>query len=514
MIDTNFTVCSVCSHCLESEDLILQLNNDRIQSSIPVLCFISLVILLGTAGNLLVLATYFKQLHKNSTNFFIFCLASFDLISCVISLPVEIFGLLNPLTNDKPWLCKLYRWEAFSADLASGFTIVCISFDRYLRIARPYKGFSRRTSRRAVVVVVFTSLLVCSMSLFVYGTEPVRMLEHPELTGCQCGTDPMAKETPIPLLFSTTILVAFVIGVFILLVVYLRLGILVRRWNKGRIKSAGNKWHRKTIGTSDDSSSKSDKTLSRSQSETAKCQVPLLNKDIARVKINSRNDVDKSVISYFRPPDNLNRTSKIEIEQVMPEVKCSVKQTCLTDTNISEVDNKSVESLPIIRPGLVKDLTSSLERNGFSVPDPSVHFDGTTTLPLKKMSSKQRSKKKLPRVKSFVISDIKKHMTLSKTTIMFIVATVAFVTCHVPYVGIKVASVTNPTIEETFSSTEIVFYRLAQYSFIVSYAVNPIIYSFLNSRFRIECRKLLRTLSIKFTCTCDLFWKFIRTTTR
>ena len=494
-MSVNVSICTASENCLEGTDiekkLLRELSEEKIQASIPVLCFITVIILLGTLGNLLVFATYFKQLHKSSTNFFIFCLASFDLICCLVSLPVELFFLLRPLTNDYPWVCKMYRWLSFSADIASGYTIVCISFDRYLRIAHPHSGFSRRTSRRAVLAVVCTSLLVCSMSLFVYGTESVRVAEHPQVTGYRCGTDAYVKETFVPLLFSTIVLVAFVVGVFIMLVVYVRLGIVVRRWNKGR---AGHTRYRKT--GSEDSSSKSDKTVSKSHSETPKCQVPLLIKDIARVKDEFATREPKLISAG----DDF-RTKEPKDKHFEQNNKRSLKEAHLTDTEISEADNKSVESLPVVRTGIVKEMTRSLERNGFSIPNPSVHFDGTATLPLRKLSSRQCSKRKPARAKSFIISDLKKRMSLSKTTTMFIVATAAFVACHVPYICVKIVFLAKPDLEETLSQTEMVFYSLAQYSYAVSYAVNPIIYSFLNSRFRMECRKILTKLLKRLTCT-------------
>lgn len=518
MTSVNFSNCSV-SECSENaevnEQLLSQLNAEKIQSSILVLCFISFIILVGIIGNLLVLATYCDQIHKNSTNFFIFCLATLDLISCVLALPAEMFLLLQPMTYNYQWLCKLHKLIAFAADLASGYTIVCISFDRYLRIARPHKGFSRRTSRRAVILVVLMSLCVCSMALYVYGIEKVKVEDHSELHGHRCGTSPVAKTTLIPLLFSITILVAFVIGVFILLTVYIRLGIVVRRWNKGRIKSAGNNRSVKPLGSSEDSSSKYDKKLPKSKTEALPCQKPLLTKEwpLNRVKGKCRTNVTdmnvtyKNVTKSEQEEENTAKSSPTEslngAEMAKTELKkSSTKETYLADTDNSETDDNSVASLPVIRPGIVEEMTRSLERNGFMVPDPSVHFDGTSTLPLRKLASKRRvdNRRKVTRKKSLIITDIKKRMTLSKTTTMFIVATVAFVACHVPYVCVKVALVTDPALEDTLSATEMVFYRLAEYSFTVSYAVNPIIYSFLNPRFRQECRTLIVTLFKKLSC--------------
>ena len=487
----------------EERNLLLKLNEEKVRSSILVLCVISVIILLGTLGNLLVLATYLKQIHKNSTNFFIFCLAIFDLTSCIIALPVEMVVLLQPLTYKYPWLCKVHRFVAFSADLASGYTIVCISFDRFLRIARPHKRFSRRTCRRAVVFVVCISVLVSSMALFVYGAEKVvAVYGHRELIGHKCGIDEVAEGTLIPLLFSTVILAAFVIGVIILLTVYTRLGILVRRWNKGRIKSAGNRRFLKSVGTSDDSSSKCESKSQKSQTQVYPFQVPLLAKDISRIKGQNKGDVlDCINVNVPRTETNNAITGDNEVDTEL--VKHPTAEPFLTDNEISETDDNSVASLPVVRHGIVKEMTRSLEKNGFTVPDPSVHFDGTATLPLRRITTKQRdqNKRKVTRKKSLVvISDLKKRMALSKTTTMFIVATVAFVACHVPYVCVKVALVTIPNLEEALTVTQTVFYRLAEYSFTVSSCVNPLIYSFLNPRFRSDCRTLIVAFLKKVSC--------------
>ena len=504
----NNTICSVCNDTLpwfdgETErNLLLKLNEQKVRSSILVLCVISVIILLGTLGNLLVLATYLKQINKNSTNFFIFCLAIFDLTSCVVALPVEMAALLQPLTYEYPWLCKLHKFIAFSADLASGYTIVCISFDRYLRIARPHKRFSRRTCRRAVVFVVCISVLVSSMALFVYGSEKVvSVLDHRELVGHKCGIDEVAEETVIPLVFISVILAAFVIGVIILLTVYIRLGILVRRWNKGRIKSAGNRRFPKSVGTSDDSSSKCENKSQKFRTEIYPYQVPLLAKDISLLKSKSKGGVSDFMnvnVTKSGYNDAVTQDNEVNAEKVK-----ATEQT-LTDNEISETEENSVASLPIVRPGIVKEMTRSLEKNGFKIPDPSVHFDGTATLPLRKMSSAQREQNKRKvgtRKKSLVvISDLKKRMTLSKTTTMFIVATFAFVACHVPYVCVKVALVTVPDLEDSLTLTQTVFYRLAEYSFTVSSCVNPLIYSFLNPRFRSECRTLIVAILKKVNC--------------
>lgn len=432
------------------------LTDRQVSLSIPVLCFISIFVLIGTVGNALVIFTYFTRVDKSSTNLFIFSLAVFDIISCCLGLPITIYKLLNPYTNDQNYLCAIHSFIGFTADISSGYIIVCISFDRYLRIARPHQGLSIKTSKLAVGIVCIFATLFSSFTLFVFGTETVTFDEYPEITGNKCGTADHAKDTVVPLLFNTLVLVCFGIGVVILFIVYTLLGIKVNKWNKERknkqTKCRRSEMYFQAMVVSDDTESRESQTDNSSPRLTG---------------------------TFF----------------VWPKA----------DT-LAEVD-ATKEEATFNKPSYVRELSRSLDRNHFLKLD-GVHANGTKTLPLRKSESfKQRQAANLGRKSSMPsFTGIRKRMKLSRTTIMFMFATIAFVASHLPYACVKIAMTVNRDLIKSMSDVAYSFFLFAEYSFIVSYGINPLIYSFLNQKFRRECKSLLLEVSRTIKCKSKQFY--------
>ncbi|KAL4234733.1 hypothetical protein ACF0H5_006375 [Mactra antiquata] len=429
----------------------------QIAKSIPVLCFISLIMIVGTIGNVLVIFTYIKRVEKSTTNLFIFSLAIFDVINCCLGLPVEMHDILNPYTNDKPYLCSIHVFISYSADISSGLIIVFISFDRYFRIATPHQGLSVKNSKLAIAMICIASCIIASLTLYVYGTEHVTFESFPGYTGCKCGIADRAKENGVvPLILNTLILVCFGIGVIILVTVYTLLGIKVRKWNKGRkskqTQSRRSEMYFQSVVVSDDTESR------ESQTEQAKPET----------------------FSFLPSPDE----------------------------NIADVDITSgEETVCFKRPSYVRELSRSLEGNHFLKLD-STHTNGTRTLPIRKSESfRKRQASNLGRKASMAaLMDLKKRIKLSRTTVMFISATIVFVASHIPFACIKIAATLAPSMTKTMSNVGYSFFLFAKYSYVLSYGANPIIYGFLNPKYRRECKNLLIDVSRSIKCKSKKFY--------
>lgn len=441
------------------EGVLESLTERKVELSIPVMSFIGLLLLIGTIGNALVIVTYFSRVGKSSTNLFIFCLAVFDIINCLFGLPFEIYDLLRPYTNDLHYMCAIHHFIQFSADISSGYIIVCISFDRYLRIARPHQGLSVKFSKVAVCCISGLTMFFSLLTLFVYGTETVTFDSYPGLTAYRCGTADHAINTPVPLLLDTLVLVCFGVGVFILLTVYTLLGIKVRKWNKGRkSKQTRNRCsmlnvQANTVTISDDTESRDSHTdnLSPTLPETF----------------------------LFLPPKEYSADDPIKAEEPTFTKSCYVRE-----------------------------LSRSLDRNQFLRLD-GMHMNGTKTLPIRKTESfKARpSAVSLGRKSSMpTLTGLKKRMSLSRTTIMFIFATIAFVASHLPYACVKFVLTLNHDWVRSMTDLAYSFFLFGEYSFIVSYGVNPLIYSFLNPKFRRECKQLLVSIARTIKCQSKRFY--------
>ncbi|NXF86539.1 GALR2 protein, partial [Eubucco bourcierii] len=116
----------------------------------------SLIFLLGTVGNGLVLAVLLQngQVKYTTTNLFIFNLAMADLcfIICCVPFQATIYTLDGWLFG--AFACKAVHFLIYLTMYASSFTLAAVSVDRYLAIRYPLKSRDLRTSRNAAVAIV------------------------------------------------------------------------------------------------------------------------------------------------------------------------------------------------------------------------------------------------------------------------------------------------------------------------------------------------------------------------
>ncbi|XP_029433124.1 galanin receptor type 2-like [Rhinatrema bivittatum] len=128
-----------------------QFGPDRIIVSV----IFSLIFLLGTVGNSLVLAVLLRngQMSHNTTNLFILNLSVADfsfIIFCVpfqatiYSLEVWLFG---------SFMCKAVHFFIYLTMYASSFTLAAVSMDRYLAIRYPLRSRELRTPCNAVATM-------------------------------------------------------------------------------------------------------------------------------------------------------------------------------------------------------------------------------------------------------------------------------------------------------------------------------------------------------------------------
>ncbi|NXN36880.1 GALR2 protein, partial [Rhinoptilus africanus] len=129
----------------------------------------SLIFLLGTVGNGLVLAVLLRnrQIKYNTTNLFILNLAMADLcfIVCCVPFQATIYTLDGWLFG--AFACKAVHFLIYLTMYASSFTLAAVSIDRqvYLAIRYPLKSRDLRTSRNAGVAIV----AIWSLSLLFAG---------------------------------------------------------------------------------------------------------------------------------------------------------------------------------------------------------------------------------------------------------------------------------------------------------------------------------------------------------
>ncbi|XP_054750528.2 D(2) dopamine receptor A-like [Lytechinus pictus] len=143
------------------------------------IAFRSLILVAGILGNILIILVYVRKRIRTSTDVFILSLGIADLSVCV-AMPLKIFASYNRnYTNSG--LCKLTHYSSLIGTFLSMFLTLCISIDRYFAVCRPMLKKKIVTPSRALKMAVGCLLLaaaVGSVALFSAGIRragPVSM---------------------------------------------------------------------------------------------------------------------------------------------------------------------------------------------------------------------------------------------------------------------------------------------------------------------------------------------------
>ena len=148
----------------ETDSEILILTKHLLLSEKIILIFITIFTI---TGNTIVLVVTWKErsLHKPN-KYFIACLAVADLLVGMFVAPLRLYLLKYP-DYESAWLaamsvhlCRFMVWIDTLVFTASIYTLTFISFDRYLKISKPFKYKSWMTTSTSLKVI----LLIWSIS--------------------------------------------------------------------------------------------------------------------------------------------------------------------------------------------------------------------------------------------------------------------------------------------------------------------------------------------------------------
>ncbi|XP_048377398.1 galanin receptor 2b-like [Stegostoma tigrinum] len=142
-------------------------NPNHLPASIIVPIIFSLIFLLGTIGNGLVLAVLLRngQMSYNTTNLFILNLSMADLFFIIFCVPFQatIYTLDGWVFGS--FLCKVVHFFIYLTMYASSFTLAAVSVDRYLAIRYPLKSRDLRTVRNATAAIA----IIWALSIILAG---------------------------------------------------------------------------------------------------------------------------------------------------------------------------------------------------------------------------------------------------------------------------------------------------------------------------------------------------------
>ena len=122
----------------------------------------TLTSLLTISGNVLVLVSFFVDRQiRHPTNYFIFSLAVSDFLIGFISMPFLTLAIYKNKWVLGSFLCDIWLSLDYTVCLASIYTVLLITVDRFCSVKIPTKYRNWRTEKRIVILVLLTWLIHC-----------------------------------------------------------------------------------------------------------------------------------------------------------------------------------------------------------------------------------------------------------------------------------------------------------------------------------------------------------------
>ncbi|XP_057374113.1 neuropeptides capa receptor-like [Daphnia carinata] len=213
---------------------------------IPITIVYILIFVSGVVGNIAVCVVIVRNPSMHTaTNCYLFSLAVSD-------LTVLLFGLPNDLSvywQQYPWalgeiVCKLRALIAEMTNYASVLTIVAFSLERYLAICHPLHAYTMAGLGRAarIVALIWLVALISALPFAIY--TGISYVPYPPEAGANlsgqsipesafCALQDENPPTQWPLVEVATF-IFFIVPMGILCLLYLRIGIRIRRTSLGR----------------------------------------------------------------------------------------------------------------------------------------------------------------------------------------------------------------------------------------------------------------------------------------
>ncbi|XP_041349377.1 galanin receptor type 3-like [Gigantopelta aegis] len=160
-------------------------------TSAPVIAAVSVFSLVGTVGNGLVLYVFGCRFPKSPFNMLVTCLALFDLLACLIFMPIDVIFMSCPsLLQFRLQLCQ-FGYVVMDVSIAATSVLLCeIAYTRFRMISCPLKKqVTMRHANRVVGLATALGVLMGLVSFFSAIVVDIPMDSGFVLVDCGVGSN-------------------------------------------------------------------------------------------------------------------------------------------------------------------------------------------------------------------------------------------------------------------------------------------------------------------------------------
>ena len=221
---------------IDADKVLEELNNKKALLMTPVMVYLGILMITGMIGNAMVCFFYSCKSRQSSNTVFIVAVAVYDLILCVLSIPIEIVDLRFFYLFTNSGACSFMRFVNYFGGIGSVYMLLVIAGDRYRKICRPFKKqLNLKEARIACAISIIVSLAFAWPAFVFYRAVTVDVLaDGVVLKGSDCTTVRDDSYKVFLWIFNGVYIVCFLISSIVLCVMYCLVGRVLFRHNKAR----------------------------------------------------------------------------------------------------------------------------------------------------------------------------------------------------------------------------------------------------------------------------------------
>lgn len=190
---------------------------------IPNNIVLSLFLIFGITGNILVIVIYRFRIKKSDNRFFVPILAASDLVTTVIKASVGLISNMLQVEFTNTALCKSLGYLTTGSAFNSIFQLTIIAAHRYYKVCRPFKKQMTLVWKRVAIFIGFCSAFaLAGPTVIIYGSVDIYNTSK-NITGHRCGR--IREITRIgSLVYDGILSIMIIVCLTSLIILYSRIG--------------------------------------------------------------------------------------------------------------------------------------------------------------------------------------------------------------------------------------------------------------------------------------------------